>query len=429
MKDIRYYRRDSANMLLGALYVQPSLFDSPEVVALSEADFPDKLHKITYSIMYNLFSIGHSKFNVGIVQSYLSGRPQLSSFFNEEVIVDGEPVSKGEHYISKLVETGDPSTFSPSFDMVKKMSMLRQLEKHGISVNRYYDWDTEDAQVISHQQTWLEKTDIKDIANEISEEISNLMNVATSGSISESFQAGDGLMDLLESFKEEPDFGAPSPIDIMDTITRGDRLGKFYLFSAPTGNGKSRIMMSRACNTAFPVKYDQKKQAWIDNGAAEPSLFISTELDKEECQTMALAFLTGINEEIILDGKFNEDEERVLREGIKIMEESEMYFEVIPDFSVQELEATIRKYYREKEVNYFRFDYIHTSMKFLAEISSISKGVNLREDQILFMLSTKFKDLANQLGVFIESGTQVNGDYLEGELNQNLLRGSKAIAD
>lgn len=45
------------------------------------------------------------------------------------------------------------------------------------------------------------------------------------------------------------------------------------------------------------------------------------------------------------------------------------------------------------------------------------------------MLSTKLKDLANQLGIFIESGTQVNGDYLEGELNQNLLRGSKAIAD
>lgn len=63
-------------------------------------------------------------------------------------------------------------------------------------------------------------------------------------------------------------------------------------------------------------------------------------------------------------------------------------------------------------------------MKFLAEISSMAKGVNLREDQILFMLSTKFKDLANQLGIFIESGTQVNGSYMEEELNQNLLRGS-----
>ena len=39
------------------------------------------------------------------------------------------------------------------------------------------------------------------------------------------------------------------------------------------------------------------------------------------------------------------------------------------------------------------------------------------------MLSTSLKNLATNLHVFIESGTQVNGDYLEGELTQNLLRG------
>ena len=68
-------------------------------------------------------------------------------------------------------------------------------------------------------------------------------------------------------------------------------------------------------------------------------------------------------------------------------------------------------------------------MKFLAEISSIANGMKLREDQILFMLSTSLKNLATNLHVFIESGTQVNGDYLEGELTQNLLRGAKSIAD
>ena len=46
------------------------------------------------------------------------------------------------------------------------------------------------------------------------------------------------------------------------------------------------------------------------------------------------------------------------------------------------------------------------------------------------MLSTKMKDICNQLGVFIMSATQLNGSYQESDTpDQNLLRGAKAIAD
>lgn len=50
--------------------------------------------------------------------------------------------------------------------------------------------------------------------------------------------------------------------------------------------------------------------------------------------------------------------------------------------------------------------------------------MKLREDQILFMLSSKLKDLASELGIFIQSATQLNGQWEEAEeVNQNLLRG------
>lgn len=188
-------------------------------------------------------------------------------------------------------------------------------------------------------------------------------------------------------------------------------------------------MMGDACHMAFDKIYDQKKQKWIPNGIKEGALFISTELDIEELQTMALAYITGINEDTILDGKLNEDDMIVVEEAIQMMSESPLYFELIPDFSISEIESIIRMYYREHDCKFFFFDYIHTSMKFLAEISSIANGMKLREDQILFMLSTSLKNLANNLKVFIESGTQVSGNWMEDELNQNLLRGARAIAD
>ena len=69
-------------------------------------------------------------------------------------------------------------------------------------------------------------------------------------------------------------------------------------------------------------------------------------------------------------------------------------------------------------------------MKILEEITRRSGGVKLREDNILFMLSTKLKDICNQYGIFIMSATQLNGDYQQSETpDQNLLRGAKAIAD
>lgn len=69
-------------------------------------------------------------------------------------------------------------------------------------------------------------------------------------------------------------------------------------------------------------------------------------------------------------------------------------------------------------------------MKILEEITRRSAGIKLREDNILFMLSNRIKDICNQYGVFIMSATQLNADYVESETpDQNLLRGAKSIAD
>ena len=79
---------------------------------------------------------------------------------------------------------------------------------------------------------------------------------------------------------------------------------------------------------------------------------------------------------------------------------------------------------------YIFLDYIHTSMKILEEITRRSGGIKLREDNILFMISVKLKDICTQNGVFIMSATQLNMDYQHSKTpDQNLLRGAKAIAD
>ena len=169
---------------------------------------------------------------------------------------------------------------------------------------------------------------------------------------------------------------------------------------------------------------------WIKNGKKEPTLFIATEQDLSEVQTMAMAFLADVNEDHILTGRYEQGEEERVRYAAKKLSEISLWIEEMPDFSLQDVENAIKKYIREHDVRYVCFDYIQTSMKILEEITRRSGGVKLREDNILFMLSTRLKDLCNQYGIFIISATQLNASYQDSETpDQNLLRGSKSIAD
>ena len=238
------------------------------------------------------------------------------------------------------------------------------------------------------------------------------------------------MLELIEDLEKHPEVGVPLYGRLINTVTRGARLRKFYLRSGATGTGKTRTMIADACNFACDRIYDTNFNMWIKNGVKMPTLYIATEQDKSEVQTMMLAFLSAVNEEHILNGQYLEGERERVIEAAKIFKEAPIWIEELPDFSLQDVENKIKKHIREHDVKYVVHDYIHTSMKILEEITRKSGGVKLREDNILFMLSTRLKDLCNQYGVFILSGTQLNGDYKDAPIpDQNLLRGAKAIAD
>lgn len=188
-------------------------------------------------------------------------------------------------------------------------------------------------------------------------------------------------------------------------------------------------MIADICYIGCNKIYDENF-GWINTGVAQPSLFITTEQDKSEVQTMMLAFLSNVNEEHILNGSYEDGEKERVLEAARILKDSPLYLEELPDFSLQDIENVIKKNIREHGVLYVAHDYIHTSMKILEEITRRSGGVKLREDNILFMLSNKLKDICNQEGIFIISGTQLSGDWKNEKIpDQNLLRGAKSIAD
>ena len=304
-------------------------------------------------------------------------------------------------------------------------------DNYGIDVKWLYDPDNIlDLKKKQEQENWLDNIELQKIADVIDEKIERIRLTYADNGSGESVQAGEGVLELLESLKENPEVGYPLYGAYVNSIFRGARLGKFYLRSAATGVGKTRSMIADACTIACDKRYDSKEGKWIDIGKGQPTNFIATEQDLSEVQTMMIAFLADVNEEHILNGQYYAGEwERVTR-AAKILKESPLYVEQLPDFSLQDIENTIKRNIREHGVLYVFLDYIHTSMKILEEITRRSGGVRLREDNILFMMAIRLKDICVQYDVFIMSATQLNGDYTDTDnYDQNLLRGAKSIAD
>ena len=407
--------------VIGCIYKHPYLLEQEDKYFFHEEDFTERFHQTLFGSIYNLKMLGANKIDIDDILNYLSTRPTREAEFK---------VNKGEEYLAKLVDIADLSKFDYYYGRMKKMTLLRFYDNSGIDVRDLYDPDNIlDIKKKQIQEDWLDNSSLEEIAQKIDDKIEMIKSTCVDNSFGKARHASEGIRGLIDRLKETPEVGVPLYGPLINTVTRGARLKKFYLRSAPTGCGKSRSMIADACNISCNEIYDEQL-GWIKNGNAEPTLYITTEQELEEVQTMMLAFLSNVNEDKILNGKYeNDEEERVIR-AAEILERSPLYVEELPDFSLRDIESTIKRNVRDNQVKYVFHDYIHTSLKILEEITKRSGGVKLREDNILFMISIRLKDLCNELGIFIMSATQLNGDWQEAkEANQNLLRGAKAIAD
>ena len=419
----KYVDITSIVQVIGGIYINPTLLDLEDKYFFHEEDFTEKFHKILFGSIYNLHMLGAKEISISAVEDYLSQRPQDIAIYK---------ANKGDEYLQKITKNVQLAAFDYYYNRMKKMTLLRMYQNVvGMDLSWLYDVDNiMDIKKKQAQEEWLDNTSLSDIADLIDKKIVDIRLKYVDDAGDGSYQAGEGILELLESLKETPEIGYPLFSPMMNSVTRGARLKKFYLRSAATGVGKTRAMIAEVCNIACDEIYDSESKTWVKNNTKEPALFISTEQERDEIQTMMIAFLSNVDEDHIINGTYYAGEwERVVY-AAKLIKNSPLYIEQLPDFSLKDIENTIKRGIRDYEVKYVFFDYIHTSMKILSEVSSKTGIKGLREDNVLFMISIRLKDMCNQYGILIMTATQLNADYITAkQYDQNLLRGAKSIAD
>ena len=416
----KYVDNTAIMQVIGCVFNNPQILDFTDKYTITDEDFPDDFHRTVFGAIYKIHGLGAQHIGLENIADFFSSRPKSAAVYK---------ANDGEKWLLSISEKVNELSFDYYYNRMKKMTLLRAYDNFGIDVSDIYDPDNIlDVKKKQLQEDILDNSTLKDIAEKIDQKIDSIKMQYVDDEYGDAIQAADGIFELIDKFKEQPEVGVPLYGPLINTVTRGARLKKFYLRSAPTGIGKTRSMIADCCYIGCNKIYDETF-GWIKNGVAEPCLYITTEQELSEIQTMMLAFISNVPEDHILNGAYEGDEEWRVREAANIIKNSPIYVEEMPDFSLQDVENKIKKNIRNHDVKYIFHDYIHTSLKILEEIQKRS-GVNLREDNILFILSNKLKDICNKYGVFIESATQLNGDWKDAKVpDQNLLRGAKAIAD
>lgn len=414
--------------VIGSLMLKPLLFlEYPDIYV---SDFDDKVIKVCFMGIHRLYDSGATTLSVLEVDEEIS-----------KIDSAGTAIYKnggGLDFLKIAYEFAQVDNFEIYYTRVKKYSLLRRLKKDGYNISEFYKDDkdiinpAEELQIQEH----FDESSLEDILNAIEGKYTVIRNEFLNGGLKKGDPA-EGIFQLIDELQRTPNIGPSLEGDIFSSACRGARPGCFYLKSAGSGTGKTRTSVFDACKIAYPIRWSHDQEVFVQEITVQgelrqprKTLFIVTEMDKEELQTIMLAYLSGVNESHILTGKYEFGELSRVKFAAKIIEKYRNYFfiEEISEPNLVNVEATIKKYATIEGIKYCFFDYIHSTASMIDQFSRN----NLNEASILMMMANQLKQLAKDYGIFIFSATQVNVGAMvdDGEFkNETNIRGAKSIAD
>lgn len=396
------------------------ILNDSENYNLLQSDFTTPLEKYIFTAIFNLHQDGAEKVSIVDIDNYLSNHVTAYTVFEKE---------NGIEYLQDAEELSQLENFKYYYNRIKKFSLLRDLKGMGYNISKFYCEDELNPAYFKTNETF-DLLSINDIIKSLQQNVSDIESNYSKGKI-ETQKVSNGIQQLISTLAVTPEVGANFQGKIYNTVTRGARKGKYFINSAASGTGKTRTLVGDACHIAYPIRYDSYSRKWIQDGDCEKILYIATEQDLSEIQTMILSYLTNINEEKILYSNYTESERNLIDQALFVIKEYEDNFLVVlmPDPTSSQLKAVVRQNYLKNNIQNLFYDYIFSGPALLTEF----RDIKIREDVALRILSTTLKELAVELQIFVATATQITepqeATKKGGIKNQQYIRGSKSIVD
>ena len=403
--------------VLGCLIRHPQFLNETDKYSLSLEDFSIRSDKFIFAAISNLYINGAKKIQPIDIENYLSTNNVAKETFEK---------NNGVEFLQDAEELSDENNFPYYYKKLKKINLLNNLKKQGFDISKFYIENLTDPRALE-VNSGFEELEISEILDKIKRQLLEIEKDFIKNDTTEIKNAFYNIQEIIEKAEEKTDIGFPLQGDYFNEVCAGARKGAFVLRSGGSGVSKTRQAVGDACYLAFPFRYDEKKDKWIQEGSNKKVLFIATEQNINEIQKMILAYLTGFNETKFRYGGFTNRETQIIKQALYVLEKYQNNFLIVrmPNPTIALMKNIVRENVLLYEIEYVFYDYIHISPSLLNEF----KGFNLRNDEVLLLFSTALKDLAVELNAFVMSSTQLNakGDDNSNIKNESALAGSRAI--
>lgn len=406
--------KNTVNQVLGCLMQRPQFLSEIDKYNLNRDDFHTRLDKYIFTAIVNLYRCGATTILPIDIYNHLEFDVTAKATLDN---------NNGVEFLQDLIDFSNVENFSYYYEKLKKLNLLRDLKK--IKLDNYYcdDLTNEKSSEINQK---FEILTTSDICNDVKTQILKLESKYAKNSEVNVEKASFGIRDLLKEMDESMEIGIPIQGEITNKILSGAQKTSLTIRSGSSGLGKTRNAVMDAVYLAYPICYNSSSKKWELNGNNEKVLYIMTEQTERQIKKMILAYLSDMPESRFKMGEFTEEEQIVLEKAIQIMErfQDNLILLKIPDPSIELLKTLIRENCLIHQIDHVFYDYIFISPALLKEF----KGANLRNDELLLLMTTALKDLAVELNVSIFTSTQVNAtaDDNKNIRNEASLAGGRA---
>lgn len=176
--------------------------------------------------------------------------------------------------------------------------------------------------------------------------------------------------------------------------------------------------------------WDFNKRKFVKNPHKPvASLYIGTEMELyEELEPMMWAFVSGVDEDKIHANTMTKDERIRVERAIEILKETELYLEDEENYDISFLSHTIEHYKTEHNIGAVAIDYLELTSALTSEFTQMTRGMGVREDQVLLNLSANIKNMAKRYDISIIGFTQTTDEARrDGVRDQRAVKGARSL--
>lgn len=390
--------RITIQQVLGCLMREPSLVAQKDKYSLSVDDFTGTFERSVFSAIELLYDNGVRVIDpINIYDAIQANGAAQTAYENNH----------GTEYLNDAKEFAQVENFNFYYQKLKKFNLIRDLQRQNFDTSIFYNEFEMDSAAAKINQKFEELT-VEDICKQIRKTYSGLENKYLRNGEVEIEDVKDGYKAFLKDIDEEPNIGAPIQGQLYSHIINGAERKTLTIRAGSSGTGKSRGAMADACYLAYPIHYDSSLGEWIKDGGTEKVLFIITEQTMRQAREMIMAYLTDINSDRFKYGKnlTSDERERIKQAELIIKQYDNLILMKVPNPTISSLQALIRDQVLLEDFSVVFYDYIYISPELLNEF----KGSNLRNDELLLLMSNALKNLAVELNIAIFTSTQVNAN-------------------